>query len=72
LPKDCSKEKKPKLDIEDINRYEDVYDMKKLKEEVGIPFYPKPNARPAAVASPVARAPQKEVAKLQAKNNVTS
>lgn len=71
--KDCSKDKKNKPDLEDINRYEDVYDMKKLKEEVGIPLYPKPNtAAPAAAPAPVANAganPQKsEIERLQAEN----
>ena len=40
--KDCQKEKNQKIDFNDIFNYENVYDMKKLKEEVGIPLYPAP------------------------------
>ena len=56
-----------KPDFEDINRYEDVYDIKKIKEEVGIPLYPKPNSS-APAANPEANAVKKEIEKLQSKN----
>jgi putative N-acetylmannosamine-6-phosphate epimerase len=60
-----------KPDFEDINSYEDVYDMKKIKEEVGIPLYPIPKSS-APAANPEANAVKKEIEKLQSKNEDTN
>ena len=38
--KDCEK-KKANIDMTNIFNTEDVYDMKKVKKDVGIPSYPK-------------------------------
>lgn len=57
--KDCEM-KKAKIDITNLFNTEDVYDMKKVKNDVGIPLYPKLKLRKGPL--PTSAAPVKPTA----------
>ena len=50
--KDCEM-KKPKIDITNIFNTENVYDMKKVKKDVGIPLYPKLKSGKGPLPTPI-------------------